>query len=84
MIVKIENQSERKFLPMCGTKADSGKVERKAYMLSQTRNVAAGTERRGEAEQEQGNKRSSWLLFCLVTSVLCFPLPFPLTKFGQR
>lgn len=43
MIVKFENQSKRKFLPMCWTRAGSGKVEGgEAYIPSQTGNVGGG------------------------------------------
>ena len=70
MIVKFENQSKRKFLPVCWTRAGSGKVEDgEAYTPSQIGNVEGGTERRGEAGQGQGNKRSGWLV---AHSLLCF------------
>ena len=43
MIVKFENQSKRKFLPVCWTRAGSGKVEDgEAYTPSQIGNVEGG------------------------------------------
>lgn len=43
VIVKFENQSKRKFLPVCWTRAGSGKVEGgEAYIPSQTGNVGGG------------------------------------------
>lgn len=85
MTVRFENQSKRKFLPLCWTRANSVEVEDEEHILLLSLEVLKeGSERRGRgrAGARQLKSRLSsgpqFAVFCFLPLMLYFSLLVPL------